>query len=550
MRACNRALPWVVVLATAWSGCKPDAPPPPEPDPCDLDDDGFEATSCGGEDCEDTEAGVHPGVAEVCGNGFDDDCDGLCPGCGLCGEVLLAEDATKIVGLGLPSYGGDLNDDGFDDVLLLSSGRVLKFHGPLPGLLSLGTADLVVEIPEDGPRIGPAGSAAVAGDFAGGDPQMVLGGLCDWSLLAVMVDASQTGTVSSGSGIASFPAPETVGVGQCPLTHGGDTDGDGQEELVLGIQESSTSYRVVLFEAPLAGELESADGVASLVMGRQSAVGRSLASGDFDGDGYDDIVVAEPSFHDSGSLDEDWEFADDQDGLVAVVYGPISGEVNLDWSADATITGRRCRRWSQTLVEYVDYGSSFGNSVAHGADLNDDGMDDLIIGAPSGCSLAEDAVHDQLPSGEVYVFFGPVLGDLGEWDADLVLAAEGWTRDAVTSKDAVGASVSAAGDVNGDGVADLVVGALNIKREGFAETNGGAYLIYGPLLPGILDLEDADAVLLGEGVYDASRAGATVRSAGDINADGFDDIMIGDPGDGEGGNLAGATYVLYGGPGF
>ena len=109
------------------------------------------------------------------------------------------------------------------------------------------------------------------------------------------------------------------------------------------------------------------------------------------------------------------------------------------------------------------------------------------------------------------------------------------------ANDQAGFSVASAGDVNGDGYDDLLVGAL-YDDDGGSQA-GAAYLIFGPVT-GDFDLSAADAKFIGEAASD--YAGISVASAGDVNGDGYDDLLVGAYGDDDGGTNAGAAYILYG----
>ena len=169
-------------------------------------------------------------------------------------------------------------------------------------------------------------------------------------------------------------------------------------------------------------------------------------------------------------------------------------------------------------------GAYAGWSVSSAGDVDDDGFDDVLVGAPDG----------GFDVGSAYLVLGPVSGtlDLANADARLVGEAVG---------DWAGESVSSAGDVDGDGFDDLLVGA-DRNDEGGVDA-GAAYLVLGPVA-GRLDLANTDAKLLGEAGSD--NAGDSVSSAGDVDGDGFDDLLVGAPGNDEGGNGAGAAYLVLG----
>jgi hypothetical protein len=162
----------------------------------------------------------------------------------------------------------------------------------------------------------------------------------------------------------------------------------------------------------------------------------------------------------------------------------------------------------------------FGTSVAWVGDVNGDGYDDILIGAFR---------YPEIGSvGQAYLYFGGPAIDLV---ADLVIppppGGAGW----------FGISVASAGDFNGDGYPDFIIGAQQSGNEGKA-------LIYygGPSLDATPDL-----ILIGESTGSLTAFGASVASAGDVNEDGFDDVIVGAPQSQGSGNRPGHAYVFFGG---
>jgi hypothetical protein len=175
-------------------------------------------------------------------------------------------------------------------------------------------------------------------------------------------------------------------------------------------------------------------------------------------------------------------------------------------------------------------GDASGISVSSAGDVDGDGLADLMIGA----SLNDDAGD---AAGKTYLFFGSTVASGGSFDlslADASFVGEG-------SDDHSGYSVSSAGDVDGDGYDDLLIGAR--RNFGWA---GKTYLFFGSTVAsgGSWNLSLADASFVGENGGDLS--GTSVSSAGDVDGDGLDDLLIGAHGNDDGGSNAGKTYLFFG----
>ncbi len=173
------------------------------------------------------------------------------------------------------------------------------------------------------------------------------------------------------------------------------------------------------------------------------------------------------------------------------------------------------------LAEAPD--DNFGWSVANAGDVNGDGYADVIVGAIYNDSAATDA-------GKAYVYLG------GPQFSTTPFV----TMTGMAANDQFGVSVGGAGDFNGDGYADVIVGARLNSLNGNA---AGAAFIYfgGPAMDG-----NPDVILLGEAADD--WFGNSVARAGDVNGDGYSDVIVGAPYNDRGGSAAGAAYLFFGGP--
>ena len=154
--------------------------------------------------------------------------------------------------------------------------------------------------------------------------------------------------------------------------------------------------------------------------------------------------------------------------------------------------------------------------------MNGDGFDDILIGArdadPNG------------NAGESYIVFGKAGGFDGSFDLSSLDGSNGFALNGIERFDLSGRSVSSAGDVNGDGFDDILIGAFTADPNGNREA-GESYVVFGKAggFSSIIDLSSLDGsngfILNGIDRYDDS--GYSVSSAGDVNGDGFDDVIIG-----------------------
>ncbi len=383
-----------------------------------------------------------------------------------------------------------------------------------------------------------------------------------------------------GDGLADF----LVGA---PYAAGGAASGSaGESYLVFG---SSTGF-------PSAFSLSTLDGSNGFRLngtsdGDLSGMGLGSA-GDWNGDGLEDFLIGAPG-SDSGGAES---------GAAVLVFGSSGFSASaLDLSG---LTGAQGMR-----IEALSAGDGLGRAVGPAGDVNGDGLDDLILGAPSGNSGGP-------VTGEAYVVFGVStgsgsslalsdldgtngfrlvgdgagfgsavagIGDLdGDGYADIAIGRSGggqgawvvfgrsdWTAtssldvtaldgtdgfalEGASTGDALGIAVGGRGDFNGDGFSDLVVGAMGSDPGGAAEA-GSAYVVFGTsasfgssLDLGTLDGSNGFRI---DGGESGDLAGFSVDFAGDLDGDGFDDLLVGVRGGDAGAADAGETWVLFGASG-
>jgi len=216
--------------------------------------------------------------------------------------------------------------------------------------------------------------------------------------------------------------------------------------------------------------------------------------GDVNMDGYDDIIIGS-SYDDIAGIDA---------GRAYIYFGGPA----MDTTPDLQLAGQA--------------GSRFGFSVASAGDFNGDGFNDIMVGAPY-------VEHDGISKGWTYVFGG----------GDLLYSGTNWPFEGEALNDQFGVSVSSAGDFNGDGYDDILIGAH--RNDAAGSDAGRAYVYYGGGAGGT----SPDAILTGQAASD--YFGSSVSPAGDLNGDGYDDLIIGAYSNDYNGADAGRVYVYYGG---
>ena len=388
------------------------------------------------------------------------------------GMVIIGANLGDSLGYSV-SYAGDFNGDGIDDVIVGayqfdgSRGMACVIYGSTnpPATIDLAQGlDASLGYIIIGASISNffGVSVSYAGDVNNDKiDDVVIGAYGVWNYKgAAYVIFGQKGTpgfLSVGSGLSSTEGfvilgSAVSGILGYSVSHAGDLDGDGIADMIFGAPGALTAY-VIYGQNGAGTTIDLSQGLSSSqgfrIVGSEagSMVAQSVGyAGDFNGDGYDDVVIGVPV--EAGYA-----------GAAYVIFGkPRSAisDVNLAAGLGSTI-GVKIKGAAGSM-------SMLGNSAGGARDINGDKIDDVIIGAPGASNQA----------GTAYVIFGSKSFDGSEIDLSNGLDPhKGFGIVGDKAQDFVGASVSFAGDVNGDGVMDTVVGGFGVNSNA-----GAAYLLF------------------------------------------------------------------------
>ena len=472
---------------------------------------------------------------------------------------------------GSVSNAGDINGDGFDDVIIgaseagpndESSGSSYVLFGKASGFdaaMSLSSLDGSNGFRLDGEAAGDRSGRSVsnAGDVNGdGFDDLIIGAYGadpngDASGSSYVVFGKATGFAAAvdlsgldGNNGYRLDGTDAFNLSGVSVSGAGDINGDGFDDVIIGGRGSNDDYSspvtvdyVVFGKASgfsptfNLSDLNGSNGFHLDVDTYNASTASVSSAGDINGDGYADLIVGivfQSNYRGALRGTESYVVFGKATGFDAAVN--LS---NLDGSNGFSLTGAGFGLYGGVL------------EVSDAGDINGDGFDDVIIGAPEN---RDNGYY----SGSSYVVFGKASGFAADLNLRLLDGSNGFRLDGVAESDNSGRSASNAGDVNGDGFDDLIVGA---RADPYDISYGGAsYVVFGKAsgfgaTMDLSSLDGEDGIRL-DGVTRNDSAGASVSSAGDVNSDGFDDLIVGAPGADTNGSDSGASYVLFGSSNF
>jgi hypothetical protein len=414
---------------------------------------------------------------------------------------------------------GDVNGDGYSDVIIgayayddganTDEGRAFVYHGSAAGLSATPN-----NTPDDANQAGAyfGLSAASAGDVNGDGYSDVIIGASLYDDGANTDEGRAFVYHGSAAGLSATPnstpddADQALAYFGTSVAGAGDVNGDGYSDVIIGAYffddgANTDEGRAFVYHGSAAGLSATPNSTPDDADQASAYFGTSVAgAGDVNGDGYSDVIIGAYFFDDGANTDE---------GRAFVYHGSAAG---LSATPNST-------------PDDADQASAyFGTSVAGAGDVNGDGYSDVIIGA----YFFDDGANTD--EGRAFVYHGSAAG--------LSATPNSTPDDANQANARFGISVASAGDVNGDGYSDVIIGAA-LFDDG---ANEGRAFVYHGSATGI----NTTATATLESNQANAQFGYSVASTGDVNGDGYSDAIVGAPYYDNGQSDEGAAFVFHG----
>ena len=417
---------------------------------------------------------------------------------------------------------GDFNGDGFADVIVGKSGAAYVFYGGAAGLLSeidlgqdstaadvtltggtsvavLGNVEsrFIGDVNADGyDDILLSGFDRVTGSFTTGGAYIVYGG----DNIASDFDV---GALDGANGFALTTSIRSLQFG-VEATELGDVNGDGIDDFSVSSLASHFIFYGSQSDSPAIVDVDTLTSDIGFVYADDFRNTRFEKVGDIDGDGFDDFILGLPFTGEDSVRDA---------GMARIVYGASNGLGSISSIEELdTLEGFSVRG---TIADHA-----VGGSLGSAGDFNGDGHLDIAVG------FISELISNRADPSAIQIIFGDGYRRSTDIELPAFNGADGILIEGIRNSFS---HVTSAGDVNGDGLDDLLIGAFSTSELTVA-SSGAVYVVFGTADAATISVDDLDATSgykISGASLDTFNLGADVSAAGDLNGDGYDDIIVG-----------------------